>query len=184
MALRLMGALIAAVLLLAGVAVAAGEPDWFTRVKEMGLEKACEVEVERHEQGVLADSLHVGRCYYDLGRYEEGLAVHRRLTRSPDRNYAAMAQVRVGEGLFHLGRMEEARAVFESCLLAHPDAWLDGSIADLCRAWQKKLDGKLVSPDQEPAKPAVLDEVKQEVKDLEKRLAELNKLLKRLTEDD
>ncbi len=183
MSVRLMGALLAILLLLAGVALAT-EPDWFTRVKEMGLERACEVEVERHARGVLADSLHVGRCYYDLGRFDEGLDVHRRLTRSPDRNYAAMAKVRVGEGLFHLGRVEEARAAFESCLAEHPEAWFDGSIADLCRAWLKKLDGKLQSPEKKAVRPAVIDDVKKEVKALERRLAELNELLKRLAEDD
>ena len=183
MALRPTGVLLAAVLLLAGVAVG-GEPDWFTRVKEMGLEQACEVEVERHEQGVLKDSLHVGRCYYDLGRYEEGLAVHRRLLRSPDQNYAAMAQVRAGEGLFHLGRIEEARAAFAAGLSEYPDAWLDGSIADLCRAWQKRLDGKLASKEKRSEPTSAIEEVKQEVKNLEKRLAELRKLLLRLAEED
>jgi tetratricopeptide (TPR) repeat protein len=183
MSARVTGILFAATLLLSGVA-AAGEPDWFTRVKEMGLDKACAVEVSRHEAGVLSDSLHVGRCYYDLGRYEEGLAVHRRLVRSPDRNYAAMARVRVGEGLFHLGRVEESRAAFAACLKEQPDAWLDGSIADRCRAWISKLDGKLVSPEREAARPSAIDEVKKEVEDLEKRLAELRKLIQRLAEED
>ena len=77
MSARVTGVLVAATLLLFGVA-AAGEPDWFTRVKEMGLDKACAVEVSRHEAGVLSDSLHVGRCYYDLGRYEEGLGTNRK----------------------------------------------------------------------------------------------------------
>jgi tetratricopeptide (TPR) repeat protein len=183
MARRPIGALVAAVLLLAGVALG-GEPDWFTRVKEMGLTRACEVEVMRHEQGMLPDSLHVGRCYYDLGRYEDGLAVHRRLVRSPDRNYAAMAKVRVGEGLFHLSRGEEARIVFTACLEEHPDAWLDGSIGDFCRAWQKKLDGRLVSPEDRAQDPPAIDEVKREVEELTKRLAELRKLLERLAEEE
>jgi len=183
MSARLAVALVTATLLLAGVA-AAGEPDWFTRVKEMGLDKACAVEVSRHEQGVLKDSLHIGRCYYDLGRYEEGLEVHRRLVRSPDRNYAAMAGVRVGEGLFHLGQGEKSRAAFVSCLKKHPEAWLDGSIADRCRAWISKLDGKLTSVEQEAGSTPAIDEVKQEMKDLEQRLVELKKLLMRLAEED
>jgi hypothetical protein len=95
-----------------------------------------------------------------------------------------MAQVRVGEGLFHLDRHDEARAVFDRCLEEHPEAWFDGSIADLCRAWRKKLDGKLVSPERKTGPPAELEAVKQEVKALEKRLADLNELLKRLAEDD
>ena len=183
MSARVTGVMVAVTLLLFGVA-AAGEPDWFTRVRENGLAKACAVEVSRHEAGVMKDSLHVGRCYHDLGRYEEGLAVHRRLVRSPDRNYAAMARVRVGEGLFHLGRVEESRAVFAACLLEQPDAWLDGGIADRCRAWISKLDGELVSPERKAKEPAAIDEVKKEVEDLEKRLAELRKLILRLAEED
>jgi tetratricopeptide (TPR) repeat protein len=162
----------------------AGEPDWFTRVKEQGLEKACAQEVARHEQGVLKDSLHVGRCYYDLGRWQAGLELHRRLLRSPDRNYAAMARVRVGEGLFHTGRMTEARAAFTKCLEEHPEAWFDGSIADRCRAWIAKLDGKLQSPEKKAENPPAIDEVKQEVKDLERRLAKLRELLERLAEEE
>ena len=95
-----------AALLPAGAEV--GEPDWFTRVKESGLRAASEEEVARHQKGVLADSLHAGECYFRLERWEEGIAVFRRLLSSADRNYAAMAKARVGEGLFRLGRTEEA----------------------------------------------------------------------------
>jgi tetratricopeptide (TPR) repeat protein len=173
---------IATVLGLAAVA-AAGEPDWFTRVKEQGLEKASEVEVARHERGVLRDSLHVGECYYHLGRWKEGAAVFSRLERSPDRNYAAAAMARVGEGRFHLGETAAARATFERCIEEHPEAWLDGSVRELCRAWLLKLEGKLESPEPERAEPTPsLAEVRAEVKELEERLAELKALLKRLGE--
>ena len=77
-------------------AALASEPDWFTRVKEQGLEAASRVEVERHAKGMLSDSLHVGRCYYHLGRWEEGVAVFGRLRRSPDRNYAAAGRTQGG----------------------------------------------------------------------------------------
>jgi tetratricopeptide (TPR) repeat protein len=170
----------AAVLLLLVSAAVAGEPDWFTRVKVDGLQAACRVEVERHGRGVLDDSLHVGRCYYDLGRYEEGVAVYSRLLRSPDRNYAAAALARVGEGYFHLGRTAEAKVVFTRCLAMHPEAWLDGSIPELCRAWLKKLEGKLESPDKAPDTTGIED-VRKEVRELEKRLAELRKLMEDLS---
>jgi tetratricopeptide (TPR) repeat protein len=176
-------ALVLVLLLLSGVAVA-GEPDWFTRVKEMGLKKACAEEVARHERGVLTDSLHVGGCYYQLGRYEEGLDVHRRLMKSPDRNYAALAAARVGEGLFHLGRTAEARAAFTACIKRHPEAWLDGSVPELCRAWLLKLDGKLESRESEEDSKPTIEEVRKDVKDLEKRLAELKNLLRRLAGED
>jgi tetratricopeptide (TPR) repeat protein len=169
------------VLFLAAVA-AAGEPDWFTRVKDQGLDRASAVEVERHGKGVLRDSLHVGECYYHLGRYEEGAAVFARLRRSPDRNYAAAAAARLGEGYFHLGKKEEAKKTFLACLEEHPEAWLDGSIPELCRAWLKKIDGKLVSPDG-PVKPkpkGEMDEVKREIEDLSERLRVLQELLEDL----
>ncbi len=73
------------VLTLVGSAIA-GEPDWFTRVKQDGIDSACEVYVARHKSGVEKDSLHIGHCYFLLGRYEEGVAVYTRLTLSPDRN--------------------------------------------------------------------------------------------------
>jgi len=172
-----------AVALLATAALAA-EPDWFTRVKEQGLEAASRVEVERHEQGMLRDSLHVGECYFHLGRWEEGVAVFGRLRRSPDRNYAAAATARVGEGFFHLGRKEEAKSTFLLCLEENPEAWLDGSVPELCRAWLKKIDGKLVSPDrpakkEEKADPR-MEEVKKEIDELSKRLRELKDLLEEM----
>ncbi|MEN8150356.1 MAG: tetratricopeptide repeat protein [Planctomycetota bacterium] len=176
-----------ALLAMVGLATAAlaAEPDWFTRVKEQGLEAACRVEVERHGKGVLRDSLHVGRCYYNLGRWEEGVAVFGRLRRSPDENYAAAATARVGEGFFHLGRKEEAKTTFLLCLEEHPEAWLDGSVPELCRAWLAKLEGKLVSPDRpkkNAKKPddAKMEEVKKEIDDLSKRLRELRELLEEL----
>ena len=178
---------ILAVALLA-TAVSAAEPDWFTRVKEQGLEAASRVEVERHEKGALRDSLHVGECYYHLGRWEEGVAVFGRLRRSPDLNYAAAATARVGEGFFHLGRKEEAKSTFLLCLEEHPEAWLDGSVPELCRAWLAKLEGKLVSPDRpsrkagkpgEKADPK-MDEVKKEIDELSERIRELRKLIEEL----
>ncbi|MHC4858679.1 MAG: tetratricopeptide repeat protein [Planctomycetota bacterium] len=176
--------LVLAVVLGLATAAAAGEPDWFTRVKEQGLMKACGVEVARHEKGVLPDSLHVGECYYHLERWEDGLAVFSRLTRSPDRNYAAAALARVGEGEYHLGRKEEARATFTRCLTEHPEAWLDGSVPERCRAWLRKLEGKLRAPAPVPEKKegGSLADVKKEVKELEERLAELKALLEKLAE--
>ena len=176
----------ALIVLLLVTAAAAGEPDWFTRVKEQGLTKACQVEVERHERGVLRDSLHVGECYYHLGRFEEGAAVFDRLRRSPDRNYAAAAIARLGEGYFHLGRKDEAKKTFLGCIEEHPEAWLDGSIPEFCRAWLKKIDGKLVSPDR-PAekKPAgEMDKVKREIDELSERLRVLRELLEKLKKDE
>lgn len=180
---------ILAVLLLAAAAApaAAGEPDWFTRVKDMGLSKACETEVARYERGVLDASLHVGECYYRLDRFEAGLAVFVKLFRSPDRNYAAIAQARAGEGLFHLDRIDEARRTFTAVLEEHPDAWLDGSVAELCRAWLSKLDGELASPDapkvkaDADAEPAdAVEQVREEVRALTERLEELKRLLEKL----
>ncbi len=167
-----------AVFLLVGTA-AAGEPDWFTRVKQDGVDAASEVYVKRHQSGIEKDSLHIGRCYFLLGRFDEGVAVYARLTRSPDRNYAAAALARTGEGFFHLGRPEDARKTFERCLLEHPEAWLDGSIPDLCRAWIRKLDGKLKSPEQKTPQVSIQD-VQQEVRALEQRLKELRKLMEKL----
>jgi TolA-binding protein len=176
-----------ALALLAGLAVA-GEPDWFTKVKEKGLTAASEEEVARHEKGVLPDSLHVGECYYNVDRYADGLAVFKRLLRSPDENYAAAALVRVGEGQYHLGKKEEAKTTFTTCLDQHPDAWLDGSIAERCRVWLEKLEGKLVSPEEKAEKEAsaekrAIEEAKKEIDELESRLKELKKLLHELLED-
>ncbi len=170
------------VLLLAAVASGAGgEGDWYTRVREQGLEKACEVEVARHRRGVLRDSLHVGECYYQLRRYEEGRAVFLALTGSPDRNYAAMALARAGEGSFHLGRKEEAKKVFERCLAEYPDAWLDGSVADFCRAWIEKIEGRLASPERKAeGKRVEVEDVRKEIEALKRRLRELEDLLRRL----
>jgi tetratricopeptide (TPR) repeat protein len=183
---RSAGLLFLALLLTAGRA-AAGEPDWFTRVKEKGLEAACREEVARHEKGVLGDSLHVGECYYHLERYADGIEVFRKLLRSPDRNYAAAALVRVGEGEFHLGRKEQAKKTFERCLEQHPDAWLDGSIPELCRAWLEKLEGKLESPEakltEEESEQEAIDAARKEIKELEARLAELKKLIRRLLDE-
>ena len=167
------------VLVLAGTAAAA-EPDWFSRVKQSGIDAACEVYVARHAIGVEKDSLHIGHCYFLLGRYEEGVAVYSRLARSPDRNYAAAATARTGEGYFHLGRPGKAREVLEKCVADHPEAWLDGSVPDLCRAWIKKLDGALTSPEREPAPKISVQDVREEVKALEKRLSELRELLEKL----
>jgi tetratricopeptide (TPR) repeat protein len=130
-------------LLLTASALASGEPDWYTRVKEHGLSSACEVDVGRHAKGMLPASLHVGECYYRLERYEEGAAVFAKLVRSPDRNYAAMALARLGEGYFHQGEPAKAKETFTRCLAEHPEAWLDGSVPDLCRAWLRKLAGKI-----------------------------------------
>ena len=170
------------ILLFLATAAVAGEPDWFTRVKEQGLTKASQVEVDRHERGVLRDSLHVGECYYHLGRFEEGAAVFSRLRRSPDRNYAAAAFARLGEGYFHLGKKAEARQVFLGCIEEHPEAWLDGSIPEFCRAWVKKIDGKLTSPDRPvEKKPADgMDKVKKEIDELSERLRVLRELLEEL----
>jgi tetratricopeptide (TPR) repeat protein len=177
--------MLAMLLLLIAVPVIAGEPDWFTRVKEQGIEKASEVEVGRHAKGILKDSLHVGECYYHLGRWAEGKEVFAKLLRSPDRNYAASALARVGEGHFHLGEKEEARKVFVRCMAEHPEAWLDGSVPEFCRAWLLKLDGKLESPEKamKEEKPE-LEEVKKEIDELSERLAKLKKLLKELTEEE
>lgn len=172
-----------ALLLLAWPA-SAGEPDWFTRVKRDGIEQASRVEVERHGKGMLKDSLHVGECYYALGMYAEGIAVFQRLLRSPDRNYAAAAMQRVGEGYFHTGREKEARETFKRCLEEHPEAWLDESIPELCRAWLRKLDGKLVSPEPAAEKPPAIDELRKEVKALEQRLAEMKELIRKLAEEE
>jgi tetratricopeptide (TPR) repeat protein len=171
-----------AVLHLAGIA-AAGEPDWFTRVRQDGIDAACEVYVERHLSGVEKDSLHIGRCYFLLGRHEEGTVVFSRLIRSPDRNYAAAALARTGEGYFHLGRAADARKTFLLCLEEHPEAWLDGSVPDLCRAWLRKLDGKLISPEEKAASKTSVADVREEVEALEKRLAELRELMERLSSD-
>ena len=170
------------IVLLLGTAVIAGEPDWFTRVKQQGLTKASGVEVERHERGVLLDSLHVGECYYHLGRFEEGAAVFGRLRRSPDRNYAAAALARLGEGYFHLGKKDEAKRMFLGCIEEHPEAWLDGSIPEFCRAWVKKIEGKLTSPDRPvERKPAGgMDKVKKEIDELSERLRVLRELLEEL----
>lgn len=176
-----------AMTMLAATAMA-GEPDWFTRVKNDGLEKASLVEVERHQKGVLADSLHVGECYYHLGRYAEGVAVFQRLLRHLDENYAATALVRVGEGQFHLGKKDAARTTFTACLEQYPEAWLDGSIPELCRAWIGKLDGKLKSPETPPEgatkKSPTVDELKQEMKELNARLDELKALIRKLAEEE
>ncbi|MCU0725236.1 MAG: tetratricopeptide repeat protein [Planctomycetes bacterium] len=164
-------------------AALAGEPDWFTRVKEKGLKAASEEDVALHEQGILRDSLHVGECYYHLGRWSEGVLVFRRLHSSPDRNYAAAAMARTGEGLYHLGKPEEAREVFSKCLEEHPEAWLDESIPERCRAWLAKLDGKIAAPAPPgEAKPDV-EGLKREVKELTDRLAELKRLLLELTKE-
>jgi len=173
---------ICAIALLAAAA-AAGEPDWFTRVKEMGLVSACEQEVERHARGVLPDSLHVGRCYYDLGRWGDGAEVFKRLVRSPDENYAAEALAKRAEGLYHLGEIEAARRAFTSCLERYPEAWLDGSVSERCRAWLKKLDGGLESPEPADDAPSV-SSLREEVKALETRLKELRELIDRLSEGD
>jgi tetratricopeptide (TPR) repeat protein len=178
------GATLLSLLLLAALVsepARAGEPDWFTRVKEKGLTAACEEDVALHEKGVLSDSLHVGECYYRLSRWEEGLAVFRGLLSSPDRNYAAMAQVRVGEGLFHLGKAAEAKAAFETCLTEHPEAWLDESVPDLCRAWLRKLAGELAPPAEPPAVEPEVEALKKEVKELTERLEELKRILRELT---
>jgi tetratricopeptide (TPR) repeat protein len=172
----------AALLLLAWPATA-GEPDWFSRVKRDGIEKASRVEVERHEKGMLQDSLHVGECYYVIGMYEEGIAVFRRLLRSPDRNYAAAAMQRLGEGYFHTGRQKEAKETFTRCLEEHPEAWLDESIPELCRAWLRKLEGKLVTPEPAGEKPPATEELRKEMKELEQRLAELKAMLEKLAEE-
>ena len=147
-----------------------------------GLDKACRVEVERHERGVLRDSLHVGECYYHLARYEEGAAVYGRLRRSPDLNYAAAATARLGEGYFHLGKKDEARAAFLGCIEEYPEAWLDGSIPEFCRAWVKKIDGKLTSPDRPVKKKPSrgMDEVKKEIDELSERLRVLRELIEEL----
>jgi tetratricopeptide (TPR) repeat protein len=169
------------VLLLSATA-AAGEPDWFTRVKRDGIDAACEVHVARHRSGVEKDSLHIGRCYFLLGRYQEGVAVYSRLTRSPDRNYAAAALARTGEGYFHLGQPETARRAFLRCIEEHPEAWLDGSVPEFCRAWIRKLDGDLRPAEGSAAAPKVsVSEVRREVEALEMRLAELRRLMQRLS---
>jgi len=184
---RRMLCMLAAVTMLAATAMA-GEPDWFTRVKNDGLEKASLVDVERHQKGVLEDSLHVGECYYHLDRHAEGVAVFRKLLRSLDRNYAATALVRVGEGQFHLGKTAAARETFTACLAQYPEAYLDGSIPELCRAWLGKLDGKLNSPEtagEAAAKESpTVDELKREMKELTDRLDELRALIKKLAEEE
>ena len=173
--------------------VIAGEPDWFTRVREQGLTAACEEEVKRHEKGLLEDSLHTGECYFNLKRYADGVEVFARLRRSPDKNYAAAALSRIAEGYYHLARAEEARAAFKDCLEKYPEAWLDGSIPELCRAWLRKMDGRLESPDLEPdddkelkvaSEKTSLGEMRAEIRDLTKRLAELKKLIRDLEKDD
>ncbi len=172
------------ILLLAGSSIA-GEPDWFTRVKRDGIEAACGIYVARHESGVEPDSLHVGRCYFLLGRYEEGIAVYARLTRSPDRNYAAAALARMGEGYFHLGRREDAREAFRQCIDRYPEAWLDGSVLEFCRAWIRKLDGSLRIRESRPVSPQVsVEDVRREVEALEKRLRELRELMERMSSGD
>ena len=184
---RRMLCMLVAVTMLAATALA-GEPDWFTRVKNDGLEKASRVEVERYEKGVLEDSLHVGECYYHLGRYAEGIAVFQKLLRSLDRNYAAAALVRIGEGQFHLGNRDEARKTFTACLAKYPEAYLDGSIPELCRAWLGKLDGKLKSQEalaEGAAKEGpTIDELKQEMKELNDRLDELKALIRKLADEE
>ena len=181
--------------LAAAIPAVAVEPDWFTRVKEQGLETASETEVARHAKGVVPDSLHAGECYFHLRRYAEGVEVFSRLRRSPDQNYAAMALAKRGEGLFHLGKTEEARAAFRECLEEYPEAWLDGSVPELCRAWLRKLDGTLSNPDADDAGDAdsenakaaggepSLDAVRAEIRDLTKRLEELRKLIGELEDD-
>jgi tetratricopeptide (TPR) repeat protein len=164
-------------------AALAGEPDWFTRVKEKGLEAASTEDVALHEQGVLRDSLHVGECYYNLGRWSEGVLVFRRLFGSPDRNYAAAAMARVGEGLYHLGKADEARETFGKCLDEHPEAWLDESVPERCRAWLAKLDGKIAAPAPPGEPKADVDSLKREMKELTDRLAELKKLLQELSKE-
>lgn len=169
-----------AVALVAGPAALAGGPDWFTRVREGGLRAACEEEVARHAKGVLDDSLHVGECYYHLERWQEGIEVFLRLVRSPDRNYAAAATARAGEGYFRLGNTAEARATFERCLEEHPEAWLDESIPDRCRAWLAKLAGEIEVPESPP--PPDIEALKQEVRELTERLGELKELIRKLSE--
>jgi tetratricopeptide (TPR) repeat protein len=178
------GILATLIVLLAAIPAAAGEPDWFTRVERDGLAKASQVEVERHEKGVLPDSLHVGECYYNLERWAEGVAVFERLLRSRDRNYAAAALSRVGEGQYHLSRPAEAEKTFRRCLAEFPDAWLDGSVSERCRAWLDKLAGKLVTPErleEEDGKAkGEIDGVREEIRELSERIEELKRLLREL----
>lgn len=171
-------------LLSATPTAAAGEPDWFTRVKQDGIEAACEVEVARHQRGIEKDSLHIGRCYFLLGRFGEGVAVLTRLTRSPDQNYAAAALARTGEGYFHLGQPEKARKVFLRCIEENPKAWLDGSVPEFCRAWIRKLDGTLGSREGTAVPRVSVTDIREEVEALEKRLAELRTLMDRLDSGD
>ena len=128
--------------LLAALAATAPAADWYTRVKELGVVEAAAEDVRLHEQGRIPDSLHVGDCYYHLERFAEGVDVFRRLRKAPDRNYAAAATVREGEGLVRLGRPGSARALFGACLREFPEAFLDVDLPTLCRAWLKKLEGR------------------------------------------
>ena len=74
---------------------------------------------------------------------------------------------------------------WSSTLEEHPEAWLDGSVPELCRAWLAKLDGKLASPDAPKATPTrksdpEMEGVKKEIDELSERLRKLRELLEEL----
>ena len=98
----------------------------------------------------------------------------------------------IGVHLFGKQGVQRIGQTFTRCLAEHPEAWLDGSVPELCRAWLLKLDGKLTSPDREDrenkdgdeeAKPE-LEEVKKEIDELAERLRRLKKLLREMKEEE